>query len=77
MRFFEPFYTTKPDGMGIGLSVSRSIVERHRGRIWAMPNRGQGASFAVTVPISPNFPKNAGEISVLPAPGAAARHPSQ
>jgi C4-dicarboxylate-specific signal transduction histidine kinase len=49
-RIFEAFYTTKSDGMGIGLSVSRSIIERHRGRLWASPNDGPGATFAFSIP---------------------------
>lgn len=49
-RLFDSFYTTKPDGMGIGLSVSRSIIEAHNGRLWAMANDGPGATFAFSVP---------------------------
>jgi PAS domain S-box-containing protein len=50
-RLFEAFYTTKREGMGIGLSVSRSIIERHHGRLWATPNEGPGATFAFTLPV--------------------------
>jgi C4-dicarboxylate-specific signal transduction histidine kinase len=51
---FEPFYTTKSGGMGIGLSVSRSIIESHRGRLWAHPNAGVGATFAFSIPARAN-----------------------
>ena len=47
---FDPFYTTKSGGMGVGLFVSRSIIERHQGRLWAEPNDGPGATFAFSIP---------------------------
>jgi len=50
---FDAFYTTKSGGMGIGLFVSRSIVERHRGRLWAEPNDGPGATFSFSIPRGP------------------------
>ena len=49
-RLFQSFYTTKSDGMGIGLSVSRSIIENHRGRIWVTPNDGPGVTFSFSIP---------------------------
>jgi len=52
-KLFEAFHTTKTAGMGIGLSVSRSIIERHRGRLWAEPNDGPGATFSFSIPCRP------------------------
>jgi PAS domain S-box-containing protein len=49
-RLFEAFYTTKPGGMGMGLAISRAIIEAHGGRIWATPNTPRGAVFHFTVP---------------------------
>jgi len=49
-KIFQAFYTTKTDGMGIGLSISRSIIEAHRGRLWATPNDGPGSTFSFSIP---------------------------
>jgi PAS domain S-box-containing protein len=49
-QMFESFYTTKSDGMGVGLSVSRSIIEANHGRLWATANDGPGATFAFSIP---------------------------
>jgi PAS domain S-box-containing protein len=54
-KLFDAFYTTKSGGMGIGLSVSRSIVERHNGRLWADPNDGPGATFSFSIPLGPEI----------------------
>jgi PAS domain S-box-containing protein len=52
-KIFQAFYTTKADGMGIGLSVSRSIIEAHQGRLWATRNDGPGSTFSFAIPCRP------------------------
>jgi signal transduction histidine kinase len=53
-RIFEPFFTTKGSGLGMGLSVCRSIVEAHEGRIWAENNPDRGATFVFEIPVISN-----------------------
>lgn len=55
-RLFEAFYTTKLNGMGMGLAISRSIIEAHAGRLWAQPNPGPGATFLINLPAAPERP---------------------
>jgi two-component system sensor kinase FixL len=52
-RIFEAFYSTKPSGLGMGLSISRSLIERHGGRLWASPNSDHGATFQFALPALP------------------------
>ena len=50
-NLFEPFVTTKSNGMGLGLLVTRSIIQNHGGRIWATPNPDRGTTFTFTLPV--------------------------
>ncbi|HET6977100.1 MAG TPA: ATP-binding protein [Pyrinomonadaceae bacterium] len=59
-KLFDAFYTTKSNGMGIGLSVSRSIIEKHQGSLWATPNDGPGATFSFSIPHVTDASANAG-----------------
>jgi C4-dicarboxylate-specific signal transduction histidine kinase len=52
-KLFEAFYTTKAHGLGIGLAISRSIIESHKGKLWAMANDGPGATFGFCIPCAP------------------------
>jgi PAS domain S-box-containing protein len=59
-RLFEPFYTTKEKGMGLGLVISRTIIQAHGGDLWSTPNHDRGASFRFTLPTGPEGKSNAG-----------------
>jgi len=52
-RIFDPMFTTKTHGMGMGLSICRSIIEAHEGQIWVPADKGRGAIFHFTVPVDP------------------------
>jgi signal transduction histidine kinase len=60
---FQPFHTTKTEGMGIGLSICRSIIEAHQGRIWAKLNDGPGSTFGFSLPCDAQAEAGAGDAS--------------
>jgi PAS domain S-box-containing protein len=70
-RLFEAFYTTKSGGIGIGLSVSRSIIESHHGRLWAAPNDGPGATFSFSIPRRHESVNGAGSLGAIWTPAVA------
>jgi len=59
-KIFDPFYTTKPEGMGMGLTISRSILQAHGGRLWATAKEGPGTVFQFTLPKYNEEESNAG-----------------
>jgi PAS domain S-box-containing protein len=70
-RLFESFFTTKNSGMGIGLSVSRSIIESHRGRLWMEPNEGPGVTFSFSIPRQSEQPAGVHSVDAAVSPAAA------
>lgn len=64
-RLFEPFKTTKPNGLGVGLSLSRSIIEAHYGKIWAEPNESGGTVFRFTLPLADDVERPADEVACI------------
>jgi signal transduction histidine kinase len=65
-RIFEAFYTTKPEGMGMGLAICRSIIDAHGGRLWAVANKPRGAVFRFTLPLERDETMRAGPAAQAP-----------
>jgi signal transduction histidine kinase len=55
-QIFEAFHTTKPDGLGLGLKICKTIIEAHSGRLWAENNKSRGATFHFLLPLQPQKP---------------------
>ncbi|MEZ1314959.1 ATP-binding protein [Pseudomonas fluorescens] len=67
---FNPFYTTKAEGLGMGLSICRSIIECHEGKIWATSQKGQGATFIFVLPLATPTASVSSSLAVQPAPSS-------
>ena len=74
-KLFDPFYTTKSHGMGIGLSISRSIIESHEGRLWASANDGPGATFSFSIPCRSEPRSSVAQAGAYPPDAATATEP--
>jgi ligand-binding sensor domain-containing protein/signal transduction histidine kinase len=72
-RLFDAFYSTKPEGMGIGLSVCRSIIENHNGRLWAVSNEGPGVTFTFSIPRAPVESRESDAAAALSIAGTSER----
>jgi two-component system sensor kinase FixL len=67
-KAFHPFFTTKPDGLGLGLSISRSIIEAHGGRLWAISTKESGTVFSFTLPAKPTYLNEDESVRDIPSP---------